>query len=385
MRTVSWITSSALCALVAATSARADVDINSCGQEIPAGQVGTLRVDLDCPVETNPVNNAIRMGSRSTLLLNGHSVRGAAETITAYLANGTVRIIGPGQIVDAGLDNPFVGVAVNVGHGRLDLRDVVITNAKIAVFLFNSSANVSDTTIDGGRQGIIYRAETGSEKGGRLRASNLAIGPGDGASPGIDVLQLNAQNVSVTGRSDGIVVSRLKGEDVTSSQNAGDGIRADLIKADRVTASDNSNDGIHAARLVGDDVTASGNGDEGIVATKLKGSRYTASQNFSIGIAGGDVRLSDVIADENGQGVTGSGITAQNAQLEGVHATGNSGAGVEASLKLSIENSTLTGNASGGLGIDLVSGTFPSLLATTCGRSSSSLFALNSWGVCGGD
>src|SRR5262249_14692700 len=158
-----------------------------------------------------------------------------------------------------------------------------------------------------GAQGIVYLAENGNEKGGRLRARNLAIGPGDGSSRGIDVLQLTAENVTVTGRSDGIVVGKLRGEGITSSQNAGDGISANQIKADLVTASGNANDGIHTAWLIGDDVTASGNGDEGIVATvKTKGSRYTASQNSSVGIAGGDVRLSDVVADENGQGVDAS-------------------------------------------------------------------------------
>ena len=66
-------------------------------------------------------------------------------------------------------------------------------------------------------------------------------------------------------------------------------------------------------------------------------------------------------------------------------ATGNSGAGVEAFLKLRIESSTLLGNAPSGLGIDLVSFNFPTVATTTCGLSSSALFALNPWGVCAND
>ena len=121
-------------------------------------------------------------------------------------------------------------------------------------------------------------------------------------------------------------------------------------------------------------MTASGNGDEGIVADKIRGQRFTASANASVGIAGGDVRLAGVTADGNGLATGASGITASTARLEEVHATGNSGAGVEAYLSLRIENAVLTGNEEAGLGIDLVCGTFPTVAATTCGLSSDTPF-----------
>ena len=43
-------------------------------------------------------------------------------------------------------------------------------------------------------------------------------------------------------------------------------------------------------------------------------------------------------------------------------ATGSSGAGVEAALQLRITHAVVTGNASSSLGIDLVSGIFPTAL-----------------------
>lgn len=84
------------------------------------------------------------------------------------------------------------------------------------------------------------------------------------------------------------------------------------------------------------------------------------------------------ISDNGGLALTGGRL-----RLDGVSVTGNVGPGVRASRTLRLVDSTVTGNGTGGSGIDLLSERRPKLTNSTCGRSEGPTGA--PWGVCAND
>jgi hypothetical protein len=200
--------------LVTASLARAG-NITACGQAVANGDVGILQADLSCPaVGTSP---AVLLNERSTLMLNGHTLGGGGMGV--YCAGRTCRIYGPGEIAGSNGD----GVLQLGPHGKIKISDVVI------------------------------RDHTGN---------GIAI-YGDG--------RLLLEGVTVTGNLNGLRadVVRVKGTNVTVSDNDGNGMVVGRYKFKGLTLQNNGTASSGAPGLASQyrgklvDSTLSGNGQPG--------------------------------------------------------------------------------------------------------------------------
>jgi hypothetical protein len=316
--------------LLASARATHALDITTCGQTVPAGEIGNMLNDLDCPLgasgvcaedpsqscvysvagcETTPSRVCVRVGAvvlenGARLLMDGHKIRGGDYAVECV--------------------GRTCGIAGGAGQGVLESAGALCS-------------------------GGIWGSAGGAPSGVRMVLSDLHVAGGGCTivrnSPG----QIFATNLTIDNASWGIVARRLQGSNIVVNNSAGHGIHVPgLVKVDGLTAN--------------------GNGGYGIIADKLRGSNIQANGNTQHGIAG-DLRATTVEASSNGAGGIRSPRTSR---LNGLTAVGNGGIGVETIQGgLRLENATVTGN----VGSDLSTHRRPSFRGTvTCGTSN--------WGVC---
>ncbi len=99
--------------LVTAGVARAAVDVTTCGQTVPDGQVGHLTADLACASGVG-----VRLGDNAKLKLHGHVLSGSPDDSNVTCAGRRCKLIGPGEIVG--------GFFAVTGLADLSVVDVVV-------------------------------------------------------------------------------------------------------------------------------------------------------------------------------------------------------------------------------------------------------------------
>ncbi len=141
--------------LLASISPAQAFDVTGCNQTVPAGEIGVLQADLDCPA----TEVGVKLERNARLLLNGHGIRGGLEGITAR-GPGAFRVLGPGEVsgaqngcIDGFLDPedegrkvslsvwdvtvagcPLVGISAS----RLDLRNVTVVETGVVDTVANT-------------------------------------------------------------------------------------------------------------------------------------------------------------------------------------------------------------------------------------------------------
>jgi hypothetical protein len=252
-------------------------DITTCGTTVAAGDTGVLQADLDCPTEPW---FGVRLLSRSTLRLNGHSIKVGAGTFAGVLGvarvddeepdeggPGRFTLEGPGEISGPGPDPMF-----------LDTTEACVT-------LQDGRATITSPTgvidIHGCNFGIVgYILEYNNS---RAKAS-------------VDHVIVHDNSL------EGITVRKLVASSVTSYGNGGAGVHgiATLIAND-VVAYDNHSQGVFATRSVrGDNVTVTGNGSGVESFRRVKLSHLTATGNtYSYGVRAPRVTLLDSVVTGN--------------------------------------------------------------------------------------
>ena len=233
---------------VAAPFVRA-VDITSCAQAVPDGDIGTLTTDLACYPD-----QGIVLGRGATLDLAGHSIRAAitppAEAegqVGISCPNGRCRVRGPGIIAS------FRGVAIiGLDRTRLDVTDLDIHDNGIGVY--------------GNRV--------------TLRNVSLYVNTDWGASANA----LRAVEVDSSGNwGDGLVGDTVRGQDVSVTGNGGHGVNGNRVRLSRLEARNNVGFGVRSiypgrTRLSYSTLADNGAGDVG-------SERRPALPNTSCGIS----------------------------------------------------------------------------------------------------
>ena len=111
------------------------IDITSCGQTLPKRARGTLQADLVC----SSSEDGVRMGDRTTLLMNGHSITGAFTGIQVTADSRRVRIKGPGTISGN-------GAGIVADPDQPDRFRMVITDVSVNENVFGISARSAHAT-----------------------------------------------------------------------------------------------------------------------------------------------------------------------------------------------------------------------------------------------
>jgi len=226
------------------------VDVTTCDQLVPAGQVGEVLNDLDC---NGGSGFAVTLDHGATLHLNGHRLNGPTAGGAIVHALKSATIVGPGEI-DTSPDGP----CIRAPYGSL--------------------------VVDGGATGIDVH----------------------GCYDGIDV-QHSASIANVTVHDNttiGIFASHLKATNVSSNGNHLLGLVADIdLKARNLVASGNLYGGINAGKVVSlIDSTIDGSGVYGVDGNNGGVSLVNSvvSNSGGLGIRAKSVRLKD-------SSVTGTG------------------------------------------------------------------------------
>jgi len=224
--------------------------VTSCGQQIPARDVGYLQNDLVCdgPFATT----ALTLGRNASLRMNGHTIAVThPDGGIGIVCPGSCAVVGPGTI--HGIGNGDYGTALLSDRGKLAMSDVEVFGFQRGVTKFPR---------------------------GTMIATNLLVH--DCSSAGIAAGKLRADQVTVHQNGIGIsTTSGVKGTGVTATENATHGIQA----ARRV-------------RIVGAD--ASENAEGGIVAQKITLTSATVVGNGSFDIGSSSYpQLTDTVCDHS--------------------------------------------------------------------------------------
>ena len=188
------------------------LDVATCGQTVPSGEVGVLQADLSGCVD------GVVLADRAVLEMTGHAISASHLGIQCVGSRCTVH--GPGAISGA-----VVGIWGFYPTGRVDVTDVDIHDTPSAGIQNARRATLTNVTV--------------------RRAGFGAIDPEYSA---------------------GIYVDRLKGTNVTTADNAGYGVLGGTtVKLTALTSTGNGNAGIAAQnRSLLRESTITGNNGYGV-------------------------------------------------------------------------------------------------------------------------
>ena len=103
------------------------VDVTTCGQEVPHGEIGTLVADLDCS-SAAAGSSAVVLGSRGTLAMGGHRIVPPVDGMGVYCDDQTAcAISGPGEISNG---PGAIGIWT---EGNFTVTDVSLHDLRIGV------------------------------------------------------------------------------------------------------------------------------------------------------------------------------------------------------------------------------------------------------------
>jgi hypothetical protein len=170
-------------------------DVTTCGETVPAGDVGVLRADLvGCDYY------AVELEDGATLQMNGHAILGSI-VYSIYCTGRRCTMVGPGEVANGGSARGQGSVLHDyIGHGRtvmtvsdLDIHDnglgiagglvyvsnvVVTRNRDGGIFAYRFKATNAQV-IDNGGYGIFA--------GRDIRLVDSTITGNDGNGQGIDL------------------------------------------------------------------------------------------------------------------------------------------------------------------------------------------------------
>jgi hypothetical protein len=209
------------------------LDITTCGQTVPPGQVGILMADLDCGPADVPDSVGINVKPLGRVELNGHTLQGAERAIEC---GDVCQVYGPGTIHNAG-----TAIWINNFYfSRPKLSRVAnLTLRENGLGLASLRTDVSDVVLIDNVDGIA---------GGRVSGENVTMS-------GCQVTCLNIAGKSTTMR--GLTISASP----SSHALVYIGFNSKVVLRDTVISGNNAAAGIQSqskVRLVGS--TVDGNG-----------------------------------------------------------------------------------------------------------------------------
>lgn len=249
----------ALSGIVLGASHAAAIDITTCGQTVPAAQVGVLQAPLVCDTSEAP---AVTLEHRATLSMNGHSIT-VSGWPAAYCTGRACTVDGgdgaPGAIT--GLGTAGFGISGSLDNRRIKVRNVRIEDVVYAC-IFNDVAVLIAEDVE---------VENCGEYGIRFRKAKLT-------------------NVAVSGSDYGIMTSKgVTGVGIDTSNNVFWGVSGggfSSVRARGLTAMNNGTMGVFARRVSLRDSMLSGNGFADVAAIRRPRLRDTicgvsgSSQHF---------------------------------------------------------------------------------------------------------
>ena len=237
----------------------AQVEVNTCGQTVPAGTVGNLQADLQCSTSAGS-GGAVILARRATLAMNGHTISQPPTGLSiGVLCLSRCTVTGPGEI--------YGGVIAVLGRNVV-VSDLNIHDVSAGLLIVRSFADVISLT-----------------HLGKVLATNVSV--------------LRTGFIGVYAKN-----ARLNG--VTSSENALDGVTAGRLQGTNLTTNDNARGGIFAGRADVDGLTANNNATGGGFWTSrgtlqnatLAGNRFANLQGAG-GVVDGDVITYGRLAVQN--------------------------------------------------------------------------------------
>jgi hypothetical protein len=231
------------------------LDITTCDQLVPAGQVGEVQNDLDCGAGS--FASAVRLDNRATLHLNGHRINGPTTGDGLVLAVKSATIVGPGEI-----DTAPDGACIVSYYGSLH--------------------------VDGGPLGLdVHNCFEGIAARVNAKISNVTIH--DNTQEGAFAARLTVTNVSANRNSSGVAgVYSLRATNLTAADNTVAGFIGEntaVIKDSNISGSGNY--GGDGRRVVLTNTAISNSANWGVRAQKAL--RLRNSSVTGTGPGNGDV------------------------------------------------------------------------------------------------
>ena len=244
----------ALAALLVLAVRAGAMDITTCGQTVPQGEIGVLQADLDC---SSFGANSVTLGLKATLDMNGHSIASSS-------VGGAILCFFGGLICQ-----PKGGTTVCHGHkGSCTVTSSVGRGRVVA-------PPGGGPGIGGERDIVLQNLDVvGTSIGGtKLTATDVSVTNVPGASVGIFVeRKATLTRVESSGGYLGIygLAADVKGTDVVVQNNRGGGISAARVRITHLTAVGNGTEpsaafgaGVAAGKVFLFDSTLTGNSYQG--------------------------------------------------------------------------------------------------------------------------
>jgi hypothetical protein len=265
------LTLAAVLALAFSPSPSRAVDVTTCGQTVPADEIGVLQGDLDCSGAVAG-SDGVTLSRGASLDMQGHTLVGPAWDNDAQ--NGAVRCrfgevkcrVAPDGRAKCRYPSGACRVFSSVGTGT-------ITGGAVGVYSHKHLV-LENLAIDVTNSGVFLNT------GGKLTATNVAVTSNAGIYGG----DMTLTNVSVTDSADAGIWSllggKLRGSNVVVTNNARVGIAVGKVQLSQLTATGNGGTafggvggGVYAGRIALVDSNVTGNFRGSDPADLMSGSR----------------------------------------------------------------------------------------------------------------
>jgi hypothetical protein len=208
------------------------LDITTCGQTVPRGQVGELRADLDC--SGGAFAAGVTLEDRATLRLNGHRVNGpvtGSHVIHAIGRKG--KVVGPGEVhtsdlgcigTDTGSLTVEGGTGIDV-HGCLQALDGKNLRASNVTVHDNSDFGLVGLNVRA-EDVVVQRSGRGIHAAGRVVIENGSVSDNDvygitaATSVVVEGATITDNRIGVRGRAIAIRGASITGNGVVGAEAA---------------------------------------------------------------------------------------------------------------------------------------------------------------------
>lgn len=213
-------------AFLFATTASA-LDITACGQTVPRGDIGVLKLDLVCTDDVTPI--AVNLEPNAGLDLNGYTISGGGAGVGCFGPARSCTVRGPGVISGATMN----GIAANNAVGRVVVEDVTIRDNQYSAVFVPGGRAISLKNV------VIERNNLGFDGSPEQRANLGAVQW---------VRRLDVENViAIDNVALAFATNNVYGENVTLLGNYG-GFRGRNIRLKNATITDNLGIGMRSTR-----------------------------------------------------------------------------------------------------------------------------------------
>jgi hypothetical protein len=196
-----------------APSISAAIDITTCGQTVPVGQVGELSNDLDCGSGEHAAG--VLLETRATLRLNGHRINGPVTGAALIRGIGrTAKVIGPGEVDTHGVACIAGDASLVVdGVGGLDIHHcyygVSSENLTISNLTLHDTTQMAASALHLKATNVAaFDIGFGGLYGSRsARVDNVTVSGGDVF--GVEADNLTVKNSFISGNTRGVSGERI--------------------------------------------------------------------------------------------------------------------------------------------------------------------------------